>query len=477
MSDLFVQLSANPTARKAIKTLHLPVPLPPILKRSTGPWEDRPLNDLPVVVSHGKGGVLAPTLSAALVASGADIWLDGPNPPMAIYREAGEAWSRMPKLTSEQLPSDFHPHGIVLDGTGIQTASDLKEAYAFFHPWVRNVRSCGRALLIARPVTEATTISAMSALRGLEGFVRSLAKEMGRKGSTAQILYASKEADSRLEPVLRFLLSYRSAYISGQPITVSPLAQNKTSPLLTKSLEGKTALVTGAARGIGAATAQALAREGAHVIIMDLPSEQATAQATADKVHGTAFGCDMTAPDASEVILAFVRDHVKGGLDVVVHNAGITRDKTLGNMEESRWDQVLEVNLNAILRVNEALLSVLNDRGRIICLSSVGGIAGNVGQTNYATTKAALIGFVQALAPSVASRGITVNAVAPGFIETRMTAAVPLARRQMARWLSNLSQGGLPEDVAETITFLASPGAVGVTGQVIRVCGGSLVGA
>ena len=113
----------------------------------------------------------------------------------------------------------------------------------------------------------------------------------------------------------------------------------------------------------------------------------------------------------------------------------------------------------------------------MVCLSSIGGIAGNVGQTNYGATKAGVIGLVEALAPTVAARGIAVNAVAPGFIETRMTAAIPAATREVARRLSNLSQGGLPEDVAAAITFLCSPGAAGLSGRVLRVCGGNLIGA
>jgi len=161
----------------------------------------------------------------------------------------------------------------------------------------------------------------------------------------------------------------------------------------------------------------------------------------------------------------------------VVHNAGITRDKTLGNMSADQWDMVLAVNLIALIRTNEALIEHVRDGGRIIAMSSVGGIAGNAGQTNYGCTKAGVIGYVQGLAPRAAQRGITVNAVAPGFIETQMTAAMPMVTREVARRLCSLSQGGLPEDIAEAIVFLASPDAAGLTGEVLRVCGGNFVGA
>jgi 3-oxoacyl-[acyl-carrier protein] reductase len=147
-------------------------------------------------------------------------------------------------------------------------------------------------------------------------------------------------------------------------------------------------------------------------------------------------------------------------------------------MTEQQWDQVLGINLEAIIRINSALLeSGLRDGGRIVSLSSIAGIAGNTGQTNYAASKAGVIGMTRYLAGQLASRGITVNAVAPGFIETRMTAAVPLVVREVGRRLAALGQGGLPEDVARTIAFLASPGAAGVSGDVLRVCGGALLGA
>jgi 3-oxoacyl-[acyl-carrier protein] reductase len=138
----------------------------------------------------------------------------------------------------------------------------------------------------------------------------------------------------------------------------------------------------------------------------------------------------------------------------------------------------MAVNLAAVVRITDALLlRALRDGGRIVCLSSVSGIAGNVGQTNYSASKAALIGYVDALGTQLAPRGITANAIAPGFIETRMTAAIPMMIREAGRRLSALGQGGLPEDVAQAITFLASPGAQGITGTTLRVCGGALIGA
>ena len=146
-------------------------------------------------------------------------------------------------------------------------------------------------------------------------------------------------------------------------------------------------------------------------------------------------------------------------------------------MPEDRWQQVLDVNLVAQERINAVAIDLLREDGRIVCVSSMSGIAGNAGQTNYATSKAGVIGLVQALAPVVAERGITINAVAPGFIETQMTAAMPIAVREAGRRMNSLRQGGLPVDVAETIAWFASPGSAGVNGNVVRVCGQSLLGA
>jgi 3-oxoacyl-[acyl-carrier protein] reductase len=167
------------------------------------------------------------------------------------------------------------------------------------------------------------------------------------------------------------------------------------------------------------------------------------------------------------------------GLDVVVHNAGITRDKRLANMSEDRWTSVIDVNLGAPERITSELLDrrLIRPNGRVIGVASIAGIAGNNGQTNYATSKAGVIGLVDALAPIAATQGITVNAVAPGFIETQMTAKVPVVLREAGRRMNSLSQGGLPVDVAEAVAWYADPRSYGVTGNVVRVCGQSLLGA
>ena len=168
-----------------------------------------------------------------------------------------------------------------------------------------------------------------------------------------------------------------------------------------------------------------------------------------------------------------------GGADALVHNAGVTRDRTLGRMSEQEWDLVLSINLTAQERLTDAMLEGggLRPGGRIVSVSSVSGIAGNRGQANYATSKAGVIGTVEAYAPVLAERGQTINAVAPGFIETQMTAAMPLGTREAGRRMNSVAQGGRPVDVAEAVAWLASPASGGVNGNVVRVCGQSLIGA
>jgi 3-oxoacyl-[acyl-carrier protein] reductase len=166
-------------------------------------------------------------------------------------------------------------------------------------------------------------------------------------------------------------------------------------------------------------------------------------------------------------------------VDIVVHNAGITRDKRLANMSSERFRSTLDVNLLAPQRITEELLErkLVRSGGAIVGVSSISGIAGTMGQTNYAASKAGVIGLVDALAPRTVESAITVNAVAPGFIETQMTAQLPLVIREAGRRMNSLSQGGLPVDVAETVAWFASPGSSAVTGNVVRVCGQSLLGA
>jgi 3-oxoacyl-[acyl-carrier protein] reductase len=370
--------------------------------------------------------------------------------------------------------------GLVFDATGITTPEGLRELYEFFTPLLRNLGHSARVVVVGTTPDAAASPHERIAQRALEGFTRSLGKEL-RNGATAALVYLSpdaKPAATGLESTMRFILSAKSAYVDGQVFYVGEA--DSTPPAdWERPLDGKVAIVTGAARGIGATIAEVFARDGARVVAIDVESAAEALAETASRVGGTALWLDVTASDAVDKITEHLREHHGGRADVLVNNAGITRDKLLANMDDARWDAVLAVNLLAPLRLTEGLVSngALGEGGRVIGLSSMAGIAGNRGQTNYATTKAGMIGLTQSLAPELHDKGITINAVAPGFIETQMTAAIPLATREVGRRMNSLLQGGQPVDVAETIAYFASPASNAVTGNVIRVCGQAMLGA
>ncbi|MFD2092726.1 3-oxoacyl-ACP reductase [Blastococcus deserti] len=370
---------------------------------------------------------------------------------------------------------------VILDATGLAGPADLAAAHDFLAPAIKRLRGSGRVLVVGEPPAEATSVPQAAARQALDGLVRSIGKEL-LDGSTANLVHVPEGAEGSLASPVRFFLSGRSAYVDGQPVTLSaadvPSTQDDDRPLA-----GKVAVVTGAARGIGAAIAEVMARDGAHVVAVDIPAAGDSLAKVANDIGGTALQLDITAAHAARRLIEHLRErHSAGGnrcVDIVVHNAGITRDKLLVNMDATRWNSVMAVNLQAQLDITQALLDsdALRPGARVVCVSSQSGIAGNRGQTNYAASKAGVIGMVRAWAPEFAERGATINAVAPGFIVTEMTARMPLGTREIGSRINSLQQGGLPVDVAETIAWLSQPGSAGVNGQVVRVCGQSMLGA
>jgi 3-oxoacyl-[acyl-carrier protein] reductase len=363
------------------------------------------------------------------------------------------------------------PAAVVVDASGIRDVEGLAEVHAALHPVVRSVAASGRIVVLGAPLDPADHHQA-AAQQALEGFTRSLGKEIGR-GRTVNLVRLTNARAA--ESTLAFLLSPKSAYVSGQVIEVGghdPVVPDDPDRPLADAARGP-----GHQGGApGEAVAETLARDGAQVVVLDVPGAEQDARRVADRLGGTALPLDITAPDAG----ARIAEALPDGIDVLVHNAGITRDRRLVNMSAERWIQVLEVNLASVLRTTDALLSSgsLKQGGRIVATASIAGIAGNAGQTNYGASKAGVTGLVRCLAPrALAEHGVTVNAVAPGFIETKMTAAVPLFIREAGRRMNSLAQGGLPADVAETTAWLAHPASGAVNGQVVRVCGQSLLGA
>ena len=220
-----------------------------------------------------------------------------------------------------------------------------------------------------------------------------------------------------------------------------------------------------------------LHRDGATILGIDVPQAASELQTLMGELGGDHLSLDITTKDAPKRIAQHVKDTFSG-VDIIVHNAGITRDKRLMNMKRDAFTSAIAVNLTAPERITAELLKqkLVNDNGRIVGVASIAGIAGNLGQTNYAASKAGVIGLVESLADEL-DNGVTINAVAPGFIETKMTAAVPLATRELGRRLNALSQGGLPVDVAESIAWYANPASTAVNGNVVRVCGQMMLGA
>ena len=365
---------------------------------------------------------------------------------------------------------------LVYDATGIEDAEGLKALYEFFHESIRDLGPSARLVVLGTPPELSAGRRQAVAQRALEGFVRSAAKEL-RHGATGQLVYVAPGGEGNAESTLRFLLSSKSAYVSGQVIRIG--AGEKRDPQdWDAPLAGRVAVVTGASRGIGAAIARVLARDGAAIVGVDVPGQGDDLAELVNELGGASLLLDITDSDAPDKLAAHLRER-HAGVDVVVHNAGVTRDRTLGRMSEPEWDMVLAINLIAQERLNDVLVDdgLLRGHGRIVSVSSMSGIAGNRGQANYAASKAGVIGTVEALAPVLAERRQTINAVAPGFIETQMTAAMPLGAREAGRRMNSLAQGGLPVDVAETIAWMASPASGGVNGNVVRVCGQSMIGA
>ena len=236
---------------------------------------------------------------------------------------------------------------------------------------------------------------------------------------------------------------------------------------------GKTVVVTGSARGIGRAIAERFAAQGANVVISDLSEEDVNK--TASEISGNAIGVKANVTNASDIEQLFEKTIEKfGRVDVVVNNAGITRDTLTIRMDEKDWDMVLDINLKgAFLVTKSAARTMMKQRyGRIVNISSVVGLTGNAGQSNYAASKAGLIGLTRSVAKELASRGVTVNAVAPGFIETEMTKTLPEAARQQFLERAVIKRVGNPDDIASAVLFLASDEASYITGQVLSVDGG-----
>lgn len=373
------------------------------------------------------------------------------------------------KLTEKSVES------VVIDATDYQDETSYQTIYELTRHNLKYLNTNTRIVLITR--AESLNIEENTFSQALIGFGKSLAKEVGRKGCTVNIIAINKEQitedPNALIGPLSFLLSAKSTFVSGQVFSINN-DNTAIEPIINKQ---KVAVVTGAGQGIGAAIAEKLSEDGYLIIGIDIEPMKAVLTSSMAKIKGETFILDVSDTSAGEQLVQLAQKY--NGFDVIVHNAGITRDKTLRKMSEQWWQQTLDINLLSVMRINKALLNCnsINSGGRIVCLSSMNGIAGQGGQTNYACSKAGIIGYVASISAELSTRSITINAVAPGFIETEMTRKMPFMPREMGRRMSALNQGGLPIDVAETIAFFAHDNAYAISGQTIRVCGLNIIGA
>ncbi len=468
MADRYTELVNTSIGKTIAKQIGLPAPV--VLERFD---PGKPVIDGPVLLGAAPGTKLAKSIATVLHNIGAETY----TPLQDELRASAAAADLDAKIfNAETATSDQTFKALVFDASGIETSEELVTLWEFFHPTIRRIKSSGRVIVVGITPELVDDPRLRIAQRALEGFTRSVGKEV-KKGGSANLVYVNPGAENQLESTLRFLLSPRSAYVSAQVIRIG--ASDQYAEIDWKSpLAGKVVLVTGAARGIGRSMAEVLARDGAHVVVLDVPQAAEALAGVAADLGGSDLTVDITADDAPKTIVDYLLEH-HGGVDVFVHNAGITRDKTLGRMTDDQWNLVLGINTTAIERINAELLGrdAIKPNGRVICVSSIAGIAGNFGQTNYGTSKAGVIGIVNAYTEEAARRGFTINAVAPGFIETQMTAAIPITIREAGRRMNSMSQGGLPLDVAEAVAWYASPASSGVNGNIVRVCGQSLLGA
>lgn len=451
MNDLLLASARQPALRRVLSGLS--VPLPPLLPRERGPWSERLLEGQRVLFVGS-----ATAIVRSLLLAGATLEASS-KATLSTCAEWSEAFARpITDAGTERLDA------IVFDATAIVAAPDFGRLHEGIAGSLPRLRAGGRVVLVSR----AETVGAHAVL----GFTKSLAKELGRRGGRANVVEVREGAEGWSGAAVVFLASKRSAFVDGQ---VVPVRSGEGTPAVlgARSLRGRSAVVTGAARGIGRATALALAGEGARVVCVDREDAARETSQLAREIGGVPALVDVTAERAGAVIEAALRGE---RADVLVHNAGVTRDKTLARMKREDFDLAVAVSLTAPLAITEHLAAHEKLGARVVFLSSIAGIAGNVGQTNHAAAKAGVIGAVHALSARWAGK-TTVNAVAPGFIETDMTAKVPLFIREAGRRLSSLSQGGVPDDVAQAVLFLSHPAAAGVTSSVLRVCGQSLLGA
>lgn len=405
---------------------------------------------------------------------------------LSLSAHSNKAIEEAIKKFTQSIITDASHHdersfdSLVIDATQYINTSNYHDVFTKVQHSLKYLAPNARFLMITNVQSSQYNAEKNAFSQAMIGFTKSLAKEIGRKGSTANVilldeaLHEDKNINDTLDSPIHFFLSPSSTFVSGQVVSIN---SHLPTPVMHSKSKKLVALVTGAAQGIGAQIASTLTQKGYLVIGVDIEPMKAQLNQTMSALDGESFILDVASDSAGEHLTALANQH--NGFDLIVHNAGITRDKTLAKMPEHFWQQTISINLLSVMAINKSLLeqNAINTGGRIVCLSSMNGIAGQGGQTNYACSKAGIIAYVSSMVNELSEKSITINAVAPGFIETKMTEQIPFFTREMGRRMNALGQGGLPIDVAETIAFLGKPENYTVSGQTIRVCGLNIMGA
>ena len=426
MSDYLVDLGANRTARNLVRTLGLPLPLPQKLERGKGPLSARPVEGKTVWV--GLVGAADATVQAALAASipalGASVALLGPGFDPQPWNEAGEGFGR--PVDRKDLPADDDKgHALVFDATGARTVADLKALYNLGHNSVRKLARCARIVVVGRPPESMGTPAEVAVQRSLTGFAKALAKELGAKGITSNVLEVAVGAEDRLGGPLAFLLSKRSAFVTGQTLAVDARVDGTPGAWSARPLDGKVALVTGAARGIGKATAKRLAEEGAKVLVLDRPADAGPLGEVARSVGGVAVAADITDDGAAAAILEAAGE---GGLDIVVHNAstlGPTPLPRLDEIDDEDFEQVFQVGVLGPQRLTRSIIGnmALRGEGTVISISSDAAVEAYPRWGAYSAAKAAQDHLMRIWASECEREGLRFLSIDPGEMDTEMHAA------------------------------------------------------
>lgn len=473
MTDLYLKLANSQLTQPLIQALNLPQPV--TLERTPNESEVKTSGN--VLVASAAHGFAANNIYKTLDVEEITTFTVRSSIAAVKLSAAPAAYQTKSKEIQLDNISSQKFKALIFDASGIDNAQDLKQLYSVFKHSVKQIRNNGRFVIIAQSPSQGADAE-LSAVQGsLIGFVKSLAKESGKKGITCNLINIERGAQKHLASTLNFFLSAKSAYVTGQSLRLKNKTIKGAKPDTLQPLKGKTAIVTGAAQGIGRETAKTLARDGATVVCLDIPANENKTKALANEIQGHCLSIDLSDASAVDQVCDVIGAQL-GGIDIIIHNAGITRDKTLANMPEHFWDQVLTINLSTVIDINRALITkgLFAKNARIICISSISGIAGNFGQSNYACSKAGIAAYAEALSKESDASNLTINAIAPGFIETDMTQKIPLMTREVGRRMNALSQGGLPIDIAEGVSLFCRPDAQALNGNVLRICGLSLLG-